>query len=60
LLIQKETYSASIPTWALALLGIAAVDDVLLWFSSPIIALPLTLILVIVVLAYVFGGKTLF
>jgi ABC-type dipeptide/oligopeptide/nickel transport system permease subunit len=40
-------------------LGIAAIDDVLLWFSSPIIALPLTLILVVVVLAFVFGGKTL-
>jgi hypothetical protein len=57
--MQKETYSASIPTWALALLGIAAIDDILLWFSSPVIALPLTLILLVIVLAYFFGGKTL-
>jgi ABC-type dipeptide/oligopeptide/nickel transport system permease subunit len=38
---------------------VAAIDDVLLWFSSPVIALPLTLILVVIVLAFVFGGKTL-
>ena len=40
-------------------MGVAAIDDVLLWFSSPVIALPLTLILLVIVLAYFFGGKTL-
>lgn len=37
----------------------AAIDDILLWFSSPVIALPLTLVLVIVIFAYLFGGKAL-
>jgi len=41
------------------LLGIAAFDDILVWLSSPMIALPLTLIFVVVILAFVFGGKTL-
>jgi hypothetical protein len=40
-------------------LGIAALDDVLLWFASPVLAIPLTLVLLLVVLAFVFGGKTL-
>jgi hypothetical protein len=52
-------YSSSIPTWAFVLLGVAAIDDVLLWLSSPMIALPLTLIIVIVVMAFIFGGKSL-
>jgi len=38
---------------------VAAIDDVLLWLSSPMIALPLTLALVIIVVAFVFGGKSL-
>lgn len=37
----------------------AAIDDVLLWLSSPMIALPLTVIIVVVVMAFVFGGKSL-
>ena len=41
------------------MLGIAALDDVLLWFASPVLAIPLTLVLLLVVLAFVFGGKTL-
>ena len=57
--MQKESYSASIPTWAFVLLGIAALDDILLWISSPMIALPFTIILILVVLSYMFGGKAL-
>jgi cobalamin biosynthesis protein CobD/CbiB len=57
--MQKETYSASIPTWAYIVLGIAALDDVILWFTSPMLAIPLTLILLVVVLAFVFGGRSL-
>ena len=37
----------------------AAIDDVLLWFASPILAVPLTLVLVLVVLVFFFGGKSL-
>ena len=37
----------------------AALDDVLLWFTSPMLAIPLTLVLLLVVLAFVFGGKAL-
>jgi len=40
-------------------LGIAALDDVLLWFASPVLAIPLTLLLLLVVLVFVFGGKSL-
>lgn len=40
-------------------MGVAAIDDVLLWFSSPVIALPLTIILVVIIAAFIFGGKTL-
>ena len=57
--IQKETYSASIPTWAFVALGVAAFDDVLLWFTSPMLAIPLTIILLLIVLAFFFGGRAL-
>jgi ABC-type dipeptide/oligopeptide/nickel transport system permease subunit len=40
-------------------LGVAALDDILVWFASPILAIPLTLILILVVVAFMFGGKTL-
>lgn len=40
-------------------LGIAALDDVLMWFASPMLAIPLTLILLLAVLAFVFGGKSM-
>ena len=59
LLTQKDTYSGSIPTWALVVLGVAALDDVMLWMSSPMIAFPLTIVLIAVVLAFFFGGKNL-
>ena len=41
------------------MLGIAALDDVMLWLSSPMIAFPLTVVLIVVVLAFLFGGKAL-
>ena len=56
---NKETYSASIPTWAFVALGVAAFDDVLLWFTSPMLAIPLTIILLLIVLAFFFGGRAL-
>ena len=40
-------------------LGIAAIDDIILWFKSPMLAFPLTLLLLVVVLAFFFGGKPL-
>jgi hypothetical protein len=39
--------------------GVAALDDILIWFASPILAIPLTLILILVVVAFMFRGKTL-
>ena len=41
------------------MLGVAALDDVMSWLSSPMIAFPLTVVLIAVVLAFFFGGKTL-
>jgi len=31
----------------------------LLWISSPLIALPFTIVLILIVLSYMFGGKNL-
>jgi hypothetical protein len=39
---------------------IVALDDVLLWFSSPMLAIPITLVLIILGLVFMLGGKTLF
>lgn len=40
-------------------LGIAALDDVILWFTNPMLAFPMTLLLLLVVFAFFFGGKPL-
>lgn len=48
----------AIPKWGWILFLIVAFDDVLLWLSSPALAIPLTIILVIVGGLLFFGGTT--
>jgi cobalamin biosynthesis protein CobD/CbiB len=48
----------SIPTWGWVIFLLVAFDDILLWFHSPYLAIPLTLILVIILIIFVMGGKS--
>ena len=49
----------AIPKWAWILFLIVAVDDILLWMQSPYLALPLTVVLVVVGIVFAVGGKGL-
>ena len=46
----------AIPKWGWILFLIVAIDDILLWFSSPALAIPLTIILVVLGGIFFFGG----
>lgn len=58
LFIQKEVYVGAIPKWAWILFLIVAVDDILLWLASPALAIPLTIILVVIGGVFFFGGPS--
>ena len=58
--MQKEVYIGAIPGWAWIVFAIVAFDDILLWFKSPMMALPVTLVLVIVILVLFIGGRGMF
>jgi len=47
----------AIPKWGWILFLIVAFDDILLWFTSPALAIPLTLILIIVGGVFFYGGS---
>lgn len=49
----------AIPKWAWIIFGIVAFDDVLLWIKSPMLALPITLVLIIIGLVFFIGGRGL-
>ena len=46
----------AIPKWGWILFLIVAIDDILLWLSSPALAIPLTIILVVLGGVFFFGG----
>lgn len=46
----------AIPKWGWILFLIVAFDDILLWLSSPALAIPLTIILVVIGGVLFFGG----
>lgn len=46
----------AIPKWGWILFLAVAFDDILLWFTSPALAIPLTIILVILGGVFFFGG----
>lgn len=48
----------SIPTWGWILFLLVSFDDILVWLKSPYLAVPIALILIIVVLIFVFGGRS--
>ena len=47
----------SIPTWGWVLFLLVAFDDILLWLHSPYLAIPLTIVLVLVLVLFFYGGK---
>ena len=48
----------AIPKWGWILFLVVAIDDILLWLSSPALAIPLTIILVVIGGVFFFGGPT--
>lgn len=48
----------AIPKWGWILFLIVAFDDILLWLSSPALAIPLTIILVAIGGVFFFGGSS--
>ena len=46
----------AIPKWGWILFLIVAFDDILLWLSSPALAIPLTIILLVIGGIFFFGG----
>ncbi len=48
----------AIPKWGWILFLIVALDDILLWLSSPALAIPITFALIIVGGIFLFGGPT--
>lgn len=48
----------AIPKWGWILFLIVAIDDILLWLSSPALAIPLTIILVVIGGVFFFGGPS--
>jgi hypothetical protein len=48
----------SIPTWGWILFLLVAFDDILLWLKSPYLAIPITLVLIVIVLIFLFGGRS--
>lgn len=48
----------AIPKWGWILFLIVAIDDILLWLSSPALAIPLTIILVAIGGVFFFGGPS--
>jgi hypothetical protein len=49
----------AIPKWGWILFLIVAFDDILLWLSSPALAIPITIILIAIGGVFFFGGPTL-
>lgn len=46
----------AIPKWGWILFLIVAIDDILLWLSSPALAIPITFVLIILGGIFLFGG----
>lgn len=49
----------AIPKWGWILFLIVALDDIFLWLSSPALAIPLTIILVVIGGVFFYGGPSL-
>jgi len=49
----------AIPKWGWILFLVVAFDDILLWLSSPALAIPLTIILIAIGGVFFFGGPGL-
>ena len=48
----------AIPKWGWILFLIVAIDDILLWLSSPALAIPITFVLIILGGIFLFGGPS--
>lgn len=48
---HNDKYKGNIPKWMLVLLGVFMIDDVLLWFSSPALIIPVTIIGILIAVA---------
>ena len=56
---HNDRYKGRIPKWMLVLLAIFMVDDVILWFSSPALIIPITLVgVIIAVIVHKLGVNT--
>lgn len=51
-------YAGSIPLWGWIIFLLVALDDVLLWMHSPYLAIPLTLLIIVVAVIFFVGGKS--
>ena len=51
-------YSGSIPLWGWIIFLLVAIDDVFLWLHSPYLAIPLTIMIIVVAVIFVVGGKS--
>lgn len=50
-------YTGSIPLWGWVIFLLVAIDDVFLWLHSPYLAIPLALVLIVVAVLFMMGGK---
>lgn len=55
--MQKEVYMGAIPKWGWIIFLLVAFDDIILWFKSPYLAIPVTLVLVVLGMVFMFGGR---
>lgn len=49
----------SIPVWGWVLFAIVAFDDILIWIKSPYLAIPITIILLILGAIFFLGGSNM-
>ena len=47
----------AIPKWGWILFLVVAFDDILIWLKSPYLAIPITVILLLVFMVFMFGGR---
>ena len=49
----------AIPKWAWIVFAVVAFDDIILWVKSPFLALPVTIVLILVGVVFFLGGKNM-
>lgn len=47
----------AIPKWGWILFLVVAFDDILIWLKSPYLAIPITVVLLLVFMVFMFGGR---